>query len=198
MREELTNSFILMVILQGIKLVVELFVETTTRFQSQMLTMVIMIGITILFLIFVKVTNSELSFFPEEWSKKYTIATGLVIASLILNPANFYNGINNIWLVIYGSVVTPIYEELVFRGYIWNKINEECSENSTYLVTSVLYGIWHLFYMIEYIIAGDFFAVLSKLVVGLACGFVLGYLKLKTKNTYSTVLLHAFLNLFLG
>ncbi|MGI6571558.1 MAG: type II CAAX prenyl endopeptidase Rce1 family protein [Caldicoprobacterales bacterium] len=27
-------------------------------------------------------------------------------------------------IIIYGSIVTPVYEELIFRGYIWNRFSK--------------------------------------------------------------------------
>ena len=52
-------------------------------------------------------------------------------------------------------------------------------------------------YMIPQIMSGNLTAVAWKLAAGLGYGAVLGLLRLKTKNCYSTMLLHGVLNIFM-
>ena len=52
--------------------------------------------------------------------------------------------------------------------------------------------------MIPQIMSGNLTAVAWKLAAGLGYGTVLGLLRLKTKNFYSSMLLHGVLNIFYG
>jgi len=198
MREELAGDLLLMLILQAAMQVIKLYVLVETQFQTQMLTMVIMICFTIVFLLYTRSNNQELSIMPKEFNIKYKLATLLVLIAFFFNPGNFVDGYKAILLLIYGSVVTPIYEEIIFRGFMWNRFNTMTHENITYVLTSLLFAIWQIGYMFMNIVDGNYIAVISKAVIGLGYGLVTGYLRLKTDNVYSTILLHGFLNMFLG
>jgi len=103
-------------------------------------------------------------------------------------------------LLLYGSIVTPIFEELIFRGYIWNKLNDIFEKEwITYIVSAVLFALWHLGYVDSIAFrmeTGLANVMLWKAITGLCYGVVLGALRLKTKNCYSTMLLHGVMNIF--
>ncbi|MDT2602151.1 CPBP family glutamic-type intramembrane protease [Enterococcus hulanensis] len=61
--------------------------------------------------------------FPPRFSSRYLFATGIVGLLLVTTPANYSGGIEAILLLIYSSIVTPIFEELIFRGYVWNQLS---------------------------------------------------------------------------
>lgn len=64
------------------------------------------------------------------------------------------------------------------------------------VLNAVLFGVWHLGYIISPLMNGEWMA-LSKLVIGFAFGMILGFVRMKTKNCYSTFLVHGLLNSFL-
>ena len=116
----------------------------------------------------------------------------------ITAPANYIEGFSAIMILIYGSIVTPIYEELLFRGIIWNMFEESTSNNVTIFVWNVvLFTIWHIGYVVPNILSGNWNAVILKLAAGLGYGVVLSLLRLKTKYCYATVFAHGVLNLFM-
>lgn len=52
------------------------------------------------------------------------------------------------FLLAYSCIVTPVFEELLFRGYIWNQLSGIWGNKwPTYLTTSILFGLWHLVYI---------------------------------------------------
>lgn len=115
-------------------------------------------------------------------------------------PSNFTGGIQAIILLGYSSLVTPIFEELLFRGYVWNRLTVIFkSESSVYLWSSFLFGVWHLGYFdsLAFRVETDLVqALFWKVITGLFYGLVLGLLRWKTKNCYSTMLLHGAMNIF--
>lgn len=56
-----------------------------------------------------------------------------------------------VFLLAYSCIVTPVSEELLFRGYIWNKWNKlngiSKSKWVTYLTVTILFPLWHLAYI---------------------------------------------------
>ena len=118
----------------------------------------------------------------------------------IASPSNYKGGIESILLLVYSSIVTPVFEELIFRGYIWNELNQIfTSEWKTYIVTTIFFALWHLGYIssIAFRVDDDLLNVMIwKVITGLCFGIVLGAVRLKTKNCYSTMLLHGVMNIF--
>ena len=171
-----------------------------TNFVDSISSMCAMIIITILFIIFTKNQNISLSIFPKEFNTFYIVSTIISSLLFILTPSNFQGQIQPILLLIYGSIITPIFEELIFRGYVWNKLNivfdKECK---VYIVTTVLFGLWHIGYISSIsfrVHEGLITVIIWKVITGLCFGIILGGLRLKTKNTYLTILLHGVLNIF--
>ena len=169
-----------------------------SRFAGQMLTMCLMLVLTVVLVFYVVVFKQKISFFPVKFSKGYIIATCLVGILYITAPANYIDGFPAIMVLIYSSIVTPIYEELLFRGIIWSLFEESTSNQVTVFAWNVvLFTIWHIGYMVPNILSGNWNAVIWKLAAGLGYGVVLSLLRLKTKNCYATVLAHGVLNLFM-
>jgi membrane protease YdiL (CAAX protease family) len=162
--------------------------------------MVGMIVLSALFILFAKGQKIELSIFPHNFNKWYVITTSVVIVLLIETPSNYLDGVKAIVLLIYGSIVTPVFEELIFRGYVWNKL-ENAFHNKwiVYIFSVVLFGLWHIGYIDSIAFrteSGLLNAMIWKVIVGLCYGAILGGLRLKTKNCYSTILLHGVMNIF--
>ena len=67
------------------------------------------------------------------------------------------------------------------------------SEN---IMSAILFSIWHIGYVITPLLQGNLFALFSKMAVGLVYGLILGVVRMKTHNCYSTMLLHGVLNVF--
>jgi membrane protease YdiL (CAAX protease family) len=165
-----------------------------------MATMLGMIILAIGILITARRLGINLSVFPTRFNTVYICVSILAAILLIATPSNFTGGIQSVSLLIYGSIVTPVFEELIFRGYVWNKLNVVFSnERKTYLVSTILFALWHFGYISSVafrINDGLFQAMIWKAITGLCFGIVLGMVRLKTKNCYSTILLHGVMNIF--
>lgn len=142
-----------------------------------------------------------LSVFPEKWGIVYTAATviaaGLLVSSVLMQGPSFTAAAG----IVYGSVVTPFAEELLFRGYMWNRLKEHFQKDMTVaILTAILFAIWHLGYadVVAEKLNGQnlVFVMMMKSLVGLCYGAVLGVVRMKTKNSYSTMLLHGVMNIF--
>jgi len=186
-----------------IKHCIFLFV-TRASFSDSMATMFGMIVLSVLFILFAKKQKISLSVFPRIFSKYYILGTCIAVVLLVMTPSNYSGGFQAIILLVYGSVITPVFEELIFRGYVWNKLNTIFKKEwGTYIVTAVLFGVWHFGYFDSIAFRVELLGhtglakiMLMKVVIGLAFGVVLGAFRLITKNSYSTILLHGVMNIF--
>jgi membrane protease YdiL (CAAX protease family) len=105
--------------------------------------------------------------------------------------------------VVFG-IITPAFEEMLFRGYIWGKIEKSTSKKHshgvlTWLTVTLLFSIWHLGYLDVFIIhplgVGNLVMIMvSKLIIGLVLGLLVGYARLKTGKTYLSIILHGLWN----
>jgi CAAX amino terminal protease family. len=199
----LLSIIALMVLIQLLRMLIEqiVFIFTPrTYFTDDVATMLAMILLTAAFLLFSKARGVSLSFFPNRVSLPYIIGTilylGLMISSAVMQGADYKSIIN----IIYASVVTPLFEEIIFRGYIWNRLNTVFKrEIFTYAAVTLLFAVWHLGYidgLAFRVQVGLANVMLWKAVTGLCFGLVLGALRLKTRNSYSTMLLHGVMNIF--
>lgn len=189
----------LQLLLFGIKQCLFIFFKRTDYFDS-MASMFAMMVITVLFIIFTRKRNVSLSIFPDKFGMFYMLVTIVATVLFIAAPSNFTGGFQAIILLAYSSIVTPVFEELIFRGYVWNKLNTIFSKEwKTYVVSTVLFALWHIGYISSIAFrAGNGLAnaMIWKVITGLCFGIILGAVRLKTKNSYSTILLHGVLNIF--
>ena len=195
------EALILMVAFQAAKLFMERNLTPLVpdeSFSRRMVTAAIMVLLAAAVYGYARLRKTSLSVFPQPFTKGYIIFTCIAAVLFISSPANFTGGYKAILLAVYGSIITPIYEELLFRGYLWNRLNRVLSrEIYTYIWSVALFTIWHLGYMTANIVDGNWVAVMWKLAAGVGYGAVLGFVRLKTKNCYSTMLVHGVLNIFM-
>lgn len=182
-----------------IKQIIFIIVERT-NYTDHIASMIGMIILSILFVFFAKKQKVALSVFPERFNKFYILGTCIAAVLFVVTPSNYSGGFQAIMLLLYGSIVTPIFEELIFRGYIWDRLNSIFDkELVAYIVSTVLFALWHLGYIDSIAFrteTGLASVMLWKAIIGLCYGIVLGALRLKTKNSYSTMLLHGVMNIF--
>ena len=175
----------------------QLFVNQD-NFTDKMITMLGMLILTLLIIISSWKKNIKLSFLPQKFSYRYMIGTIIAVIFLVTTPSNYVDGIRGPILLLYASIITPLYEELLFRGYVWNQLDHIYkSRNQIIWINTILFSIWHLGYITDALIAGEWIA-LSKLVIGFTYGIIICFIRFKTKNCYSTFLVHGILNAFLG
>ena len=104
---------------------------------------------------------------------------------------------------IFGLIV-PAFEELLFRGYLWNNMqNSLKGEHSgliTWITITILFGLWHIGYIDVFLIHPREFALvpllIGKIEVGLILGAIVGIIRLKTNKVYGSFLFHGFWNVF--
>lgn len=161
--------------------------------------------ITLLLLIFYMRNNLNKGE-SENLFKRFLIGLGIIFAlnfaSLFItksfNTENYLNLIFNILLI-------PIFDEFVFRGYLWERINKR-SDNLYFnvLILALLEGVWQLGF-IDNIIINDIYTktafaptiIFWQLLIGIGYGVIMGLTKIKFKNNKVCILVHAICNTLL-
>lgn len=169
-----------------------------TEFASRMITMCIMAVLAAVIILVAIRKKWTLLVFPKPFGWEYIIATCVAAGLFIASPGNFMKGLPAVLILVFNCIVKPVYEELVFRGIIWNSC-EETMENelAVYLCNIALFALWQLGYATAYIAMGSWSIVFWKMIAGLGYGAVLGFVRMKEKNCYICMLVHSVLNLFM-
>ena len=208
----LFRLIIILILIQLIRIVIkQATFELVDKniFNNDLISLIEMVIFTILILIICKKRNIKLSIFPDIKSKKdkigYLIAT-LIFAFLVISNFIFnVHSTGDAIAIIISIIATPIFEELIFRGYVWNEL-KNCFENefTIYIISTVLFALWHLGYAdsiwFRMTLNGKntLFptAMLWKVITGLCFGIVIGFVRYKLKNCYAAILVHSFMNNF--
>lgn len=138
-----------------------------------------------------------LSVVPKTLSWHYVVMEVIFAIGVWGNsPENLQSAL----VLIYAGVITPVFEELLFRGYIWNRIQQVCNNRwFVYVIVTVLFGLWHLAYMdsIAYRISDGLYSIMIwKVITGMCFGVLLGAVRVKSDNCFATMLVHGTWNLF--
>lgn len=206
----------IMIILFGIQVIriiinqiVFQFVEKNVL-NSDLVTLLEMLLFAVLIILICRKRNINLSIFPDAQRKgsktRYTISTVIIVLLIIATP--IFNGglsLNIIIPLILSTIATPVFEELIFRGYVWNELKHYYkNELIVYIISTLIFAIWHLGYAdsIWFRVtlmgnnSGFPFIIFMKVITGLCFGIVIGFVRYKLKNCYAAILMHSFMNIF--
>lgn len=108
------------------------------------------------------------------------------LESLIGNESNYYATYSHLnhsifWAIFFIAVLPSIFEELAFRGFLFNKLNEVANIKITIIATSFLFALIH-------------FSFISFLWI-FPFGLLLGYLRAKYNTLWLGMIVHFIHNL---
>ena len=204
MSSKLKNIFkiILMIVsLQIIRIAVRrvllLFIPIT-ELSRNILNMVIFIIYTYLIVKYCKKNKIDLRVFKVNNKNAYLLLISIFIILFIINLLLNKFSMNNIFKILYGTITLPIFEELLFRGYIWSRLLKMFkNEMYVYIITTLLFSIYSVFYIDSAILLKvfSFGLIIFKLVIGLLFGLITGFVRYKTKNTFSSMIVSSIMNM---
>lgn len=156
--------------------------------------------------IMIKICNKykiDLKLFKVSNKNAYMLLNLVFIILFIISICLSFN-IENIINSFYSILLIPIFEELLFRGYIWERLNKVFNkEIIVYIVVTLLFGLWHIGYIDSLLLVTKLNGVdfnikilLYKVLIGLIYGVFTGLVRYKTKNTTSSILVHGIMNMF--
>ena len=187
------------------KQILFIFIEEN-EFNEILISIIVMILLGLYIIYKAKKENISLNIFSYMKTKEskayYILFTSLILFLIITSPSFLYNiSIYTFIPLIYSTVIVPIYDELIFRSYLWNILNKEYeNEFKVYLVTTILFSLWHIGYADSIIMKSGFnniaFIMFIKCSLMISYGLFIGFLRYKIKNSYSSMLIHSFINIF--
>ena len=157
-------------------------------------SMVYMIIVICISSIILRKKNINLNFFPKKFNMKYKLFTIFVLLFFIVTPIITKNyELYNILSLVYNAIITVIFEELIFRGLIFKEISSMKNDLIAYIVSTILFGIWHLGYIDTIIWRTSLFSpdanianiMFWKVITGIIIGVILGFFRYKNKNSRS-------------
>lgn len=177
------------------------------KFNDMFISMSIMFFLTIFIIYKSKKENILLNIFSYMENKEskiyYLIVTSALVLLIFTSPSfSSKPSIETILPLLYTTVMTSIYEELIFRSYIWKVLEKENKDEiKVYFLTTILFSIYHIGYIDTIIMTSGFnhmaLMILIKCSLMLSYGLFIGFFRYKIKNSYSCILVHSFINIFL-
>lgn len=172
-------------------------------FNEKIAIAISIIILTFLTILISKKHNIPLSFRPDfrRNSKTFFILFTIFVIVFFITTPIITNSINirSIFLLIESALLIPIFEEILFRGYLWNKLEfEGFSKITVFIVITLLFGFWHLGYTDVIMLRVPFdnllFTMSMKIIIGIIIGAIIGFARYKTENAYLGLLIHIFIN----
>lgn len=216
----ITKVFSLIIVLQlgRAAIVYALFLiikPESSNFLCNIIGIISFAIVLILFLLFSRSSFKDSGVSFKDISKKSKIVYIMLGAVyLLLLFSSLFIGKNlNIELFIenlHFALLVPVYEELIFRGYLWNKIQTNLQVNRrdlfTFIIVTLLFTVWHLGYFDWYLLRAIRFhpditlasIMIGKMVIGLVFGVITGLLRWKTGKIYGGLLFHGIKNILGG
>lgn len=166
----------------------------------------IIVGLILLF--YFKPSLDELGLKWDDIRRRtrlFYVVGALILVVLIIIPYTFGWELQILILGLVFGIVTPMFEELLFRGYIWGKISQSGGminpDVLTLITVTLLFMLWHIGYLDVLILhprapTNLTMIIISKVGVGMILGLIVGYIRLKTGKTYGSLLFHCFWNIF--
>ena len=181
--------------------------ENPSRPQFRLIASFIFLLVLSIFLLIKKPSLQELGLdfnaINRKWRKWYYTGFASVIiffvTSYLFEP-NLFSLMQNVRF----GIVAPIFEEIIFRGYIWKRLEKiKLKPMHVIIGTDFFFGLFHLagYYEIQY--ATSFFReapalqkiLFNKVVFNTGYGLFLGYVRLKAKNLYPSLIIHSIGNI---
>lgn len=107
-------------------------------------------------------------------------------------------------MVTLALIVQPVFEELIFREYLWNYIENFLHDDKKVLIIiSILsalfkFGYWDIVSQNLSVISSSFYTIdvlSSRVFFDLILAFILGGFKIKYQDTYLCIFVHSLLNI---
>lgn len=174
-----------------------------TLLTDVIISMIYMLLIISIGLFIAKKEKIKIGFFPQKFNVKYKLLTFCVFLFFIITPVitNNYH-LYYLMSLIYNAIITVVFEEMIFRGFVFNELEKMSNSLIAYIISSVLFGLWHIGYIDSVIWRTSLFnpdacivtIMFWKTITGLVIGLILGFLRYKNKNMYLSMLVHTFIN----
>ncbi len=216
-REYILDVILILLILQLGRICINNILSSQLRLSLSnfMITTVISFILTIIFLLLVLKNNKKfntphlkiVNMFDQKINSIRKLL-GIIIGTIVCLIPYFKGGytLYNIEKIILFIIIIPIFEELVFREYMWNYLYNFSKNIPTIFISiTLLYAIFQFGYVdiiIKYmklIYSTSYLIDIVNLVIirGIIIGGILNFIKVKLKDIYICILVHILINILI-
>lgn len=201
--KKVLNFLYLIIVIQLIRIALKniafLFIKPSLL-SNLIINLVITIFITLIIVCYIRLKHDQNNIQKKQKQIYFSFAIFVFIFNFIsLVIFKNFNTINYLTLLL-NILVIPLFEELLFRGYIWEELKKDIHNDYLVLVIVAIFsGIWQLGYIDGIIINNIFLKIpfdvndyIWQMIAGIGLGVLTGLSKIKFKNYYVSALVHAF------
>ncbi|WP_414469562.1 CPBP family intramembrane glutamic endopeptidase [Methanobacterium sp. ACI-7] len=165
----------------------------------------LIVGIVLLILIRPSLKELGLNLDDVKKRTKTMYILGVItLIILVVLPYTFAYELDVLILGIVFGLITPAFEELLFRGYLWNKTENVVKTGKsgliTWIIITLMFGLWHIGYLDVFLLHPKQFDLMpiltTKIMIGLVLGAIVGFIRFKTKKVCGSFLFHGLWNTF--
>ena len=216
-KEYILDCIILLVIVQIIRVIIKYIFLSQFNFTLENINIINIISIMIVGISTSFILRGSDLFNPagqrlKKLNNRYNnrnirlILGGISLVGICVAP--YFSGgylFTNLIVLFLALIIQPIFEEAIFREYIWNYIGSfEKDENKVLIIVSILsalfkLGYWDIVSQNLSVVGSSFFTIdiiMPKVFLGLIIAFILGIIKIKYKDTYLCIFAHSLINIF--
>ena len=216
-KEYILDCIILLVIVQIIRVIIKYIFLSQFNFTLENINIINIISIMIVGISTSFILRGSDLFNPagqrlKKLNNRYNnrnirlILGGISLVGICVAP--YFSGgylFTNLIVLFLALIIQPIFEEVIFREYIWNYIGSfEKDENKVLIIVSILsalfkLGYWDIVSQNLSVVGSSFFTIdiiMPKVFLGLIIAFILGIIKIKYKDTYLCIFAHSVINIF--
>lgn len=142
-----------------------------------------------------------LPFLDTAGRKLFFVVVTVLSGFLVLSSLVFDRSPQGVYMLLYACILTPVFEEILFRGILWGYLKEDGKREWLVLAAvTLLFGLWHIGYIdsIAWRVqeGGLLFAMGMKVLIGFVLGTFTGLTRLKSGTVYYGILIHSVWNVF--
>ena len=216
-KEYILDCIILLVIVQIIRVIIKYIFLSQFNFTLENINIINIISIMIVGISTSFILRGSDLFNPagqrlKKLNNRYNnrnirlILGGISLVGICVAP--YFSGgylFTNLIVLFLALIIQPIFEEVIFREYIWNYIGSfEKDENKVLIIVSILsalfkLGYWDIVSQNLSVVGSSFFTIdiiMPKVFLGWIIAFILGIIKIKYKDTYLCIFAHSLINIF--
>lgn len=148
-----------------------------------------------LFLIITKQPLNSVGITKSKLSTSIIIALPMVIlVNLAFVVANRF-GMIFLWNTIFYVLFIGFYEEILFRGFLWSRMQYLFGKRAGFIVTGILFGIFHVPMKVIWFESDIIMITFNVIGSGLVGHLFYGYLYTRYNNVVLPSLIHGYLDL---
>jgi len=217
-KEYILDATLILIIVQSGRICINNILSNQLRLSLSnfMVTTAISFTLTIIFLLLVLKNNKKFNIphlkianMFDQKNNNIIIKILCIITGAIVCLLPYFKGgytLYNIEKIILFTIIIPVFEELIFREYIWNYLyNFSKNISKIFISTTLLYAIFQFGYVdiiIKYMklsYSTSYLIDIINLVTirGIIIGGILNFIKVKLKDINICILVHILINILI-